>query len=286
VTEKLIETWELIDLIIVDEMGMTGTDGLCMLAMLANKAKNARIVMIGDSGQLPSVTPGNVLSQLAECLPSTVLDVVYRTDDYHIGMACCDARIGKIYNPKGRYDNYELHEGSNSEVAINLYNQNSKEFGSHETRLITFHTRDAWQINRRLAFTSYNHPVVCDKNNYRLGIFNGQTGTLKGKRLIFKDNSIGISQILWSYAFGSTCHKAQGSQWDCVIVWIPSNRYISPQWLNTAESRAVKKLVIALDTDVASVEKCMRTNAKAADRISLLAGFVQGSAKWVTASGE
>jgi len=281
--EKLITDWDAIDLILCDEMGMTGTDGISLLAMIVHKAKNARLVFIGDSGQLPSIAPGCVLSELSKCLPTAVLKLTFRFDDYHIGMACESARRAKLYNPSGRFENYEFFAGSDQEIVISLYKKYSAEFGSSETRLITYHTRDAWQINRRMALCSQVIPVVCDKNNYRLGVFNGQTGIMHFKRLIFDQREIVAKSILWSYAFASTCHKAQGGQWDCVIVWIPNSRYICPQWLNTALSRAVRKLVVVLGTDSSVVESSLKQNAKRSVRISLLADFVTGRAKWLTA---
>lgn len=284
--ERLVSPndWANLDLIICDEMGMTGSEGASMLAMIMHKAKNARIVMMGDTGQLPSVDPGCVLSELMTCMPTSTLNVVFRFDDYHIGMACSEAKVGKIYQPRGRNENYEVTSGSNLEIAIDCYRRNAEIFGNTETRLLTFHRADTWKINRRLAFSAKVTPVVCDKNNYRLSVFNGQTGIMKGKMLLFgTSNLVKVKSILWSYAFASTCHKAQGGQWDCVIVWIPSARYICPLWLNTALSRAVRKLVVLIDGDVATVERCMKTNARNADRISLLADFVSGRAKWLTA---
>lgn len=51
----------------------------------------------------------------------------------------------------------------------------------------------------------------------------------------------------FDYAYAITCHKAQGSEWDKVLVfeeWYPNTEEEHKRWLYTAATRAKEKLVI------------------------------------------
>jgi hypothetical protein len=51
----------------------------------------------------------------------------------------------------------------------------------------------------------------------------------------------------FAYAYGITCHKAQGSEWDKVLVFeetFPFDPEEHKRWLYTAVTRAKEKLVI------------------------------------------
>jgi exodeoxyribonuclease-5 len=51
----------------------------------------------------------------------------------------------------------------------------------------------------------------------------------------------------FTYGYAITCHKAQGSEWDNVLVieeGFPFDKEEHKRWLYTAATRAAKKLVI------------------------------------------
>ena len=68
------------DAIIVDEMSMV--DIYIFRALLKAVTKGTRLVLVGDSNQLPSVGPGQVLRDLIEsgCFPVTRLERIYRQE--------------------------------------------------------------------------------------------------------------------------------------------------------------------------------------------------------------
>jgi exodeoxyribonuclease V alpha subunit len=75
-TEELEE-----DLIIVDEMSMV--DMWLFFALVSKVKDGARVVLIGDPDQIPSVGPGNVFKELIDSrvIPVTVLDVQFRQSE-------------------------------------------------------------------------------------------------------------------------------------------------------------------------------------------------------------
>lgn len=121
-------------------------------------------------------------------------------------------------------------------------------------------------------------PLICLANNQQLGVFNGMTATVAAVHSLHKttarvdltlDDGNLLTQLpldpraldcaklddifpkgpprdstFWSYAHAVTCHKAQGSEWDTVIV---SDEYVPiwpmPQWRYTAATRASTTLI-------------------------------------------
>lgn len=69
------------DLIVVDEMSMT--DMFVMKCLCQNIDFNTRLILVGDSNQLPSVGPGNVLHDLISSgvIPYTELKSIFRQDE-------------------------------------------------------------------------------------------------------------------------------------------------------------------------------------------------------------
>ncbi|MCQ2519281.1 MAG: ATP-dependent RecD-like DNA helicase [Lachnospiraceae bacterium] len=68
------------DVIIVDEMSMV--DIFLFRSLLKAVAPGARLIMVGDADQLPSVGPGQVLKDLieSECFPVTRLEKIFRQE--------------------------------------------------------------------------------------------------------------------------------------------------------------------------------------------------------------
>ena len=79
---------------------------------------------------------------------------------------------------------------------------------------------------------------------------NTGVASLDGKQIyLIKKNK----NIQWqppydfAYAYAITCHKAQGSEWDKVLVFeegFPFNQEEHKRWLYTAVTRAKEKLVV------------------------------------------
>jgi conjugative relaxase-like TrwC/TraI family protein len=93
--------------IYVDEAGMADTDRLQRLTTLADRA-GAKLVLIGDPAQLPSIGAGGMFERLAHSLPTAELGEVHRTPDADERRAWADLRAGRsdralaYYRAKGR----------------------------------------------------------------------------------------------------------------------------------------------------------------------------------------
>ncbi len=69
------------DVVIVDEVSMV--DVLLMNNLLKAISKGAKLILVGDKDQLPSVGPGNVLADIlsSEIIPVSELTKIYRQED-------------------------------------------------------------------------------------------------------------------------------------------------------------------------------------------------------------
>jgi exodeoxyribonuclease V alpha subunit len=124
-----------------------------------------------------------------------------------------------------------------------------------------------------LASVAVGDPIVCTRNRYRDGLFNG----LLGKVASF-DGDLNI-WVLWDgedeprlldkdaaqdceLAYGITCHRAQGSAAKTVLVILENTPLVTREWLYTAITRARERVVIlgdAADLERAIARRTRRT---------------------------
>jgi exodeoxyribonuclease V alpha subunit len=110
------------------------------------------------------------------------------------------------------------------------------------------------------AFT----PLMVTGNSYDLGLFNGDTGVLKGpvaadgSEVFFSDSEPGVRRLSalrlppHETAFALTVHKTQGSEFDDVLLILPDqmSEVLSRELLYTAVTRARKHVEIWGNEDV------------------------------------
>lgn len=96
------------DILLVDEISMSGLD--TMFALMAAMDENiwGNVVFVGDKNQLPSVSPGNFLSDIIDsgCANVVTLDKIHRTDEKSfITLLANDISKGKVVEiPKDAVD--------------------------------------------------------------------------------------------------------------------------------------------------------------------------------------
>lgn len=111
--------------------------------------------------------------------------------------------------------------------------------------------QDTWYVGR---------PILVNRNDYRLDVFNGDTGVVMdstdGLRVVFdrspeplvvSPHRLGDIQT----AYASTVHKAQGSQFDEVVVILPppQSRLMTRELFYTAITRAKNKVTVVGDME-------------------------------------
>lgn len=300
------------DIIIVDEVSMV--DMFVMSYLLDCIYLGTKLILVGDTDQLPSVGPGSVLKDiiLSEKIETVHLDKIFRqAAKSKIIVNAHRVNNGKKFIEK---DDPDLEQNSNEdfffikennqekilEQVLSLCNGRLKKFGDYdffESIQVLTPTKKGMlgtkELNKALqqelnphregesektsmgAIFRIGDRVMQTKNNYDMywerrdgdsievgnGVFNGETGTItnisekeKNIRIKFDDEKVcwyefnDLEQIEHSYCV--TIHKAQGSEFDVVIMVVPqaAPMLLTRNLLYTGITRA-KKLLIVIGND-------------------------------------
>ena len=270
------------DLLVVDETSMV--DVQLMASLLDALPDPARLVLVGDVDQLPSVGAGNVLFDIiaSNSVPVVRLDTVYRQA----------AESGIVTNAhginRGSYPQFndrdcffvERKEGvAARETIVELVTKRiPQKFGLDPMRdiqvLAPMHKGECGvaALNEALQahLNASGRPVprmpwrVGDKvmqtrNNYDLDVFNGDVGIVAkceedaGEvQIDFEDRSVlyGLEEaddLVLAYA--ATVHKSQGSEYPAVVMPILPQFFVMLQrnLLYTAVTRARQILILVGD---------------------------------------
>ena len=300
------------DIIIVDEVSMV--DMFIMSSLLSCIYLGTKLILVGDTDQLPSVGPGSVLKDIisSERIPTVHLNQIFRqaakskiivnahrVNDGEKFIQKDDPNLEE--NPKE--DFFFIKENNPEKIleqVLSLCNGRLKKYGDYdffENIQVLTPTKKGMlgtkELNKALQQELNPHRdgepeklsmgatfrigdrVMQTKNNYDMywekkdgeslevgnGVFNGETGTItninekeKNIRIKFDDEKVcwyefnDLEQIEHSYCV--TIHKAQGSEFDVVIMVIPqaAPMLLTRNLLYTGITRA-KKLLIVIGND-------------------------------------
>lgn len=276
------------DMVIVDEFSMVDM-------WLAGKffpalKKGAKIILVGDPDQLPSVGAGNVFKELIQCglVPVTVLDEIFR--QAKDSLIAHNARFIHDGNTRLYYGNdfqFLLCDSQEDAAAaiIERYCHEIESNGIEHVQILSpFRTEGAASSDHLNAaireivnpFQSTEDEVRIGPKTFRVGdrimqtkntdkVSNGDLGFIRyiddtpdGKRigLEFGENrSLEYSTedlVNLDLAYATTIHKAMGSEYDIVLMPILKAHYIMlyRNLLYTGITRARKKVVLAGEKSV------------------------------------
>ncbi|MFC4637389.1 ATP-dependent RecD-like DNA helicase [Deinococcus hohokamensis] len=228
------------DLLIVDEVSMCG-DGL-MLSLLAAVPPGARVLLVGDTDQLPPVDAGLPLHALTKTAPTVTLTQVYRQAAEN---PIIRAAHGLLHGEAPGWGDPRLNlietepDGGARRVALTV-----RELGGpSQVQVLTPMRKGPLgveMLNHQLqslfnpgqggvriadAEARPGDVVVQTKNDYTNEVFNGTLGTVlkaEGGRLTvdFDGNIVDLAgaelfNVQLGYAL--TVHRAQGSEWGTVL---------------------------------------------------------------------
>ncbi|MGI8526162.1 MAG: ATP-dependent DNA helicase [Pseudolabrys sp.] len=264
------------DLIIIDECSMVDTElGRDLMSF------GVPVLVLGDPAQLPPIQSGsNGGGFFTEAEPDVMLTEVHRQalDDPIIRLSM-EIRAGEYLEP-GRYGETEVVAKADLDPA-RVLEADQVLVGRNVTRK-NYNAR----MRERRGFTeplpSAGDKLVCLRNNRKKGLFNGSLWTVKERggrktgimtmRIMPDDEtgargmkvsvrpecfSGGIEEYDWprrkpydefDYGYVLTVHKAQGSQWDDVVLFDESFAFPDSRerWLYTGVTRAAKKLTVVV----------------------------------------
>lgn len=273
------------DYIIIDEFSMI--DLKLAKILFENVSDNTRIVIVGDVAQLPSVEIGNILNDLIESklIKTTKLSRVFRQqqksgilensyniiDEKDINLSYDDFRFIKSDDIDFIQD-YIMKNYDKDTTQI-LCSQHGGALGTDVLNLLLQNKQ-----NEDEQIFNIGDKVIQTINNYDLGIFNGNIGTIEEIRqevnlgelqTIIKVNFENVNKIIeydnsnskeLELAYALTIHKSQGSEFDKVIIPIVSSDefLLNKNLIYTGITRSKKEVVLIGDFE--TFEKCRKIN--------------------------
>lgn len=254
------------DVLIVDEASMI--DIILMNALLNAIPEEMKLVIIGDTDQLPSVGPGNVLRDMIESdvIPVVRLTRIFRqAQRSRIVMNAHRINEGKFPNiSNGRDTDFFFLEQEDPEAAaeeiVNLIeNRLPRAYGlsPFEIQILTPMQRGvigAAALNTRLqqllnpqeqvlhrggiVYGQWDK-VMQIRNNYDKDVYNGDIGTVTkvdlDERMLYAEFdgrtvSYEVSELNeLVLAYATTVHKSQGSEYPIVIMPIMMSHFVMLQ---------------------------------------------------------
>ncbi len=275
------------DVVIVDEASMVDTQLAHQL--LQAIPDGARLILVGDVDQLASVGPGKVLEELIASgrLPVTRLTEIFRqAEESRIVLNAHRIHRGEMpeLGREGRRsDFFFFHRQEPEEVLATLLHLVTERvprgFGidplSDLQVLTPMRRGQLGADNLNLELQRLLNPagrgadglrrlregdrVMQIRNNYELEVFNGDIGRIT--RISERERSLEVSfdgrpvgyrfddQDELALAYACSVHKAQGSEYPCVVMPVHTQHYVMLQrnLLYTAVTRAAKLLILVGD---------------------------------------
>lgn len=227
---------------------------------------NVPVVFFGDHGQLEPVgTKFNLMKS-----PDITLETIHRN-------ANTIAKFADFLR-KGNFSKDFVSEDDTVQIVPKKMVK-TEDFTKTDQVICAFN-KTRLLINRKVReFLKYekkvvkNEKIICLKNNKTLGIFNGMQGNvvnISGKRITFRDDNNTLLTVnaylkqfgeeklaeaamsekdlgFFDYGYCITCHKAQGDEWNNIIVIEEKcDLWDHKRWAYTAASRAKQKITWAI----------------------------------------
>ena len=236
-------------IVVVDEAGMVGSRQLAEVSDLV-EAASGKLILIGDHRQLAEIDAGGLFAALTARLPAVELTENVRQDQEWERTALAELRHGSISRVVAMYDrrgliNVAATTDDTITQAVDAWHRDVQDTGDPAQVLLIGHRNNTVnQLNRqaraRIAETGLLHGpsvnagdrqfqtgdrAVCLKNRSRLGVLNGDLGTVTAVdterrtitlKLDRTNNVVTVphwylddGHLDWGYAL--TGHKAQGA---------------------------------------------------------------------------
>lgn len=270
------------DVIILDEVSMV--DIVLMHHFLNAVPDGCRIILVGDTDQLPAVGPGSVLKDIirSQKIPAIRLDEIFRQTQ--TSMIIQNAHIinaGRLPDLRKQYSDFVFYElNDDTSITQKILDLCTKDLphegfdvlkdvqilspmhrflcGVENLNLMLQEQLNPKKNQDELKYSSQTFrvgdKVMHIRNNYQKNVFNGDIGFIQdvnNEKLTvdYFDHIVTyekneLNELTLAYA--SSVHKSQGSEYKVVIIPLSTSHYIMLQrnLLYTAITRAKQKVII------------------------------------------
>lgn len=244
------------DFLVVDECGMVNPG---LLLALLSRAKNARVLLMGDPNQLPSVLPGDLFSNLCDILPHYHLSDIIRTEaDSPIGNAAKLILSGSVPQSEASssgvggvwisvWDGGPIKNGKRPKnhplsIAESCAEKDKTALMDIRTMCATNDMVDFLNVEFKFRRNKLEKvPIMCIKNNHSKNVYNGDIGYKGVNCVVFGENSVLLRPSDSRTAWATTVHKAQGQE--CLSAQFVIQPFADRRVLYTALTRAKRRFV-------------------------------------------
>lgn len=238
--------------VILDESSMVGEGLLNDL-----RSFDIPILALGDPAQLPPVKATTPLASPG-FKPTVLLKTGHRFADespvnyfatrvrLHGGWAVNEWRDGSGLNPVESFNLNDLQ-------ISRLLDYDQVICGKNQTRQ-WLNGKMREQLGLPADELDDNDRLVALRNDPEHGLINGEqylvselAGMIKEEDLVKIEGFVGARDVpLFAFAYAITCHKAQGSEWDNIVIFDQSQAFgrEADRWLYTAITRAAESFVL------------------------------------------
>lgn len=270
------------DVIILDEVSMV--DIVLMHHFLNAVPDGCRIILVGDTDQLPAVGPGSVLKDIirSQKIPAIRLDEIFR--QAQTSMIIQNAHIinaGRLPDIRKQYSDFVFYElNDDTSITQKILDLCTKDLphegfdvlkdvqilspmhrflcGVENLNLMLQEQLNPKKNQDELKYSSQTFrvgdKVMHIRNNYQKNVFNGDIGFIQdvnNEKLTvdYFDHIVTyekneLNELTLAYT--SSVHKSQGSEYKVIIIPLSTSHYIMLQrnLLYTAITRAKQKVII------------------------------------------
>lgn len=254
------------DAIILDEVSMVD---ISLMHHFLNAVPNGcRLILVGDTDQLPAVGPGSVLKDIIRSgvIPSIRLNEIFR--QAQTSMIIQNAHIinsGRLPDIRRQYDDFIFYEIDNDtfitekilELCTDILSKEGYDVLTDVQILSPMHRFTCGVENLNLLLQQTLNPespekneiksgtqifrtgdkVMHIRNNYQKNVFNGDIGFIRNitkdsVSVEYLDRNVGYTKNELNeltLSYASSVHKSQGSEYKVVIMPLSVSHYIMLQ---------------------------------------------------------
>lgn len=271
------------ELVIIDEFSMV--DIFLANSLFKAIRPDAIVLVVGDSAQLESVAPGNVLGDFvtSNAISTVKLDLIFRQGDgSKIAELAKSIDTNESIELVNTHDMSIINRTNNLKTLVKLVVDKSYDAGYDELETQVLYpkyagaagidalneilkpelTKDCFKTDERIY--QVGDKVMQLKNNYDKQIYNGDIGFItkiinKGAKgtqnaivVKFKNTDVELTKndlFDLTHAYAISIHKSQGSEFKVVVMPIDSgsDHMLTKKLIYTAITRAKDKLIIIGD---------------------------------------
>lgn len=263
------------DVLLIDEASMVSTS--LMGKFFTKFSYDFRIILIGDNNQLKPISRGAFFYDLYESCAAKIhlLKINFRIQSEYSETNTLKLNIASLISSKPELrdgDDFIVIEDQTEKESLTAFMNiisrvHSLGVDHSQIKIISFFQDSLLKLNQLVIKEYFDKIVTANKfiigeriivmkNDYNLDVINGDTGIVtnvtQDKVYFVRDSdnkALEVYPSIVAHGYATTVHKAQGSEYKTIILFVPKREKDPREFLNinilyTALSRAKKSVYV------------------------------------------